>query len=157
GTALKEKFGYVIPSNRTGECWAISAHPNGPSVVKNGEFKGKTLIQLWKEQRELFGDVTADNFPLLTKILDANTDLSVQVHPNDEDAKLYENGGLGKRECWYIIDCKDGAELIFGHNAQTKEGFLESIKNDEWEGLLRKVKIKPGDFFYVPSGTVHAI
>lgn len=157
GTALKEQFGYEIPSNHTGECWAISAHPNGPSVVKNGEFKGKTLIELWKEEPSLFGEHHTDVFPLLTKILDANADLSVQVHPDDAYAKVHENGELGKTECWYIIDCKEGAELIFGHNAKSKEEFKAFIEKGEWNELLRKVKIQPGDFFHVPSGTIHAI
>ncbi|MBS4178248.1 mannose-6-phosphate isomerase, class I [Lederbergia citrea] len=157
GTALKDKFDYDIPTDHTGECWAISAHPNGPSIVKNGEFAGKTLIELWGAQPELFGGYHTKVFPLLTKILDANTDLSVQVHPNDEYANLHENGELGKTECWYIIDCEEGAELIFGHTANTKDEFVQMIENNEWEKLLRKVKIKPGDFFYVPSGTIHAL
>lgn len=157
GTALKDQFGYEIPSNHTGECWAISAHPNGPSIVKNGEFAGKTLIQLWDENRELFGGYQTKVFPLLTKILDANTDLSVQVHPNDKYANEYENGELGKTECWYIIDCKEGAELIYGHNARTKEELVSMIEDEEWSKLLRRVPVKPGDFFYVPSGTIHAL
>ena len=55
GSALKEQFGYDTPSDNTGECWAISAHPNGPSIVKSGEFAGQTLIELWNEQPALFG------------------------------------------------------------------------------------------------------
>ncbi|WP_172369895.1 mannose-6-phosphate isomerase, class I [Sporosarcina jiandibaonis] len=157
GTALKEQFGYDIPSDSTGECWAISAHPNGPSIVKTGDFSGKTLIELWQEQPVLFGNHKADVFPLLTKILDANTDLSVQVHPNDAYAELYESGELGKTECWYIIDCAVGAEIILGHDAKTKTEFTERIEKGEWDQLLRRVKIKPGDFFYVPSGTIHAL
>lgn len=157
GTALKKQFGYDTPSDITGECWAISAHPNGPSIVKNGEFAGKTLIELWQEQPTLFGDQKTAVFPLLTKILDANTDLSVQVHPDDAYANLHENGELGKTECWYIIDCEKGAEIIFGHNANTKAEFTALIEKDEWDQLLRRVTIKPGDFFYVPSGTIHAL
>ena len=157
GTALSEQFGYDTPSDITGECWAISAHPNGPSIVKNGEFSGKTLIELWQEQPMLFGNHKTAVFPLLTKILDANTDLSVQVHPNDAYANLHENGELGKTECWYIINCKEGAEIIFGHDANTKEEFTALIEKGEWNQLLRRVTIKPGDFFYVPSGTIHAL
>ncbi|MGE8203377.1 mannose-6-phosphate isomerase, class I [Heyndrickxia sp. NPDC080065] len=157
GTALKDQFGYPIPSNHTGECWAISAHPNGPSIVKNGPFKGKTLIQLWGEHPELFGNPKDKVFPLLTKILDANTDLSVQVHPNDQYAAKYENGELGKTECWYIIDCKEGAELIYGHHSSSKEELVSMIENGEWNEFLRRVPVKPGDFFYVPSGTIHAL
>lgn len=157
GTALKDKFGYDIPSDNTGECWAISGHPNGQSVVENGKYAGKTLGELWISNPELFGHYQGDVFPLLTKILDANADLSVQVHPNDEYAKQYANGELGKTECWYIIDCKEGAELIFGHSAKTKQELIEQIENGNWDELLRRVPVKPGDFFYVPSGTIHAL
>ncbi|MBB5325727.1 mannose-6-phosphate isomerase [Anoxybacillus tepidamans] len=157
GTALKEQFGYDIPSDTTGECWAISAHPNGQSVVAEGPFNGKALGELWEQHRELFGNLEGEKFPLLTKILDANKDLSVQVHPDDKYASEHENGELGKTECWYIIDCKENAEMIYGHNAKTKEELVQMIENGQWNELLRKVKIKPGDFFYVPNGTIHAL
>ncbi|MEH7109040.1 mannose-6-phosphate isomerase, class I [Bacillus sp. JJ1764] len=157
GTALHQEFGYEIPSENTGECWAISAHPNGPSIIANGPFSGITLDKLWEEHPELFGNPKEEIFPLLTKILDANMDLSVQVHPDDAYAKVNENGELGKTECWYIIDCKEGAEMIFGHTAQTKKEFIHQIEDSNWDGLLRRVKIKPGDFFFVPSGTIHAL
>lgn len=125
GTRLAEQFGYRIPSERTGECWAISAHPNGQTTVKNGPFQGKMLGELWDEHRELFGHFPSDRFPLLTKILDANDDLSVQVHPDDEYARTYENGELGKTECWYVIDCEEDAEIVFGHHARTKKNWLK--------------------------------
>ncbi|WAA12518.1 mannose-6-phosphate isomerase, class I [Fervidibacillus halotolerans] len=157
GTALRDVYGYEIPSDRTGECWAISGHPNGQSIVKNGAFAGKTLGELWGSNRELFGNLEGDVFPLLTKILDANADLSVQVHPDDAYAKEHENGELGKTECWYIIDCKEGAELVFGHTAKTKEEFVHQIEAGNWDQLLRRVPIKKGEFFYVPSGSIHAL
>lgn len=152
-----EAFGYELPSQFTGECWGISAHPNGQSIIRGGKYKGKTLEGLWQNNRELFGNYQSDKFPLLTKILDANQDLSVQVHPNDAYANKYENGELGKTECWYIIDCKEGAEMIYGHHAKTKEEFVEMVQKGRWDELLRRVAIKPGDFFYVPSGTIHAL
>ncbi|MGL4521899.1 MAG: mannose-6-phosphate isomerase, class I [Bacilli bacterium] len=157
GRKLEDVFEYNIPSDHTGECWAISAHPNGPSVVKNGPFAGKTITELWESHRELFGNMPGEKFPLLTKILDANTDLSVQVHPDDTYASLHEEGELGKTECWYILDCEPDAELILGHYAKTKEDLEKQIRKGEWDGLLRKVRIQPGDFFYVPSGTIHAL
>lgn len=157
GTALKDDFGYRIPSEQTGECWAISAHPNGPSVIENGPYAGMALDTLWREHPELFGNPKEEVFPLLTKILDANMDLSVQVHPEDSYAKVHENGDLGKTECWYILDCKEGADMIFGHNARSKEELIAQINEGKWNELLRRVKIKPGDFFYVPSGTIHAL
>lgn len=157
GTALQKEFGYEIPTENTGECWAISAHPNGPSVIENGPFMGMALNDLWRKHPELFGNPEGKVFPLLTKILDANMDLSVQVHPDDSYAKVNENGELGKTECWYIIDCKEDAEMIFGHNARSKEELAAQINERDWNGLLRRVKIKSGDFFYVPSGTIHAL
>ncbi|KOO50434.1 mannose-6-phosphate isomerase, class I [Priestia koreensis] len=157
GTKLQEVYEYAIPSGQTGECWAISAHPNGESIARNGEFEGYTLSKLWEEKPELFGHFESDRFPLLTKILDANADLSVQVHPNDNYAREYEFGELGKTECWYIIDCEKDAEMIFGHHAQSKEEFVQMIHNGHWDDLLHRIKIKPGDFFYVPSGTIHAL
>ncbi|TYR81357.1 mannose-6-phosphate isomerase, class I [Priestia megaterium] len=156
GTELTS-FGYDIPSDKTGECWAFAAHSNGQSIVKNGELKGLALGELWESHRSLFGNVEGDRFPLLTKILDANQDLSVQVHPNDEYAYLHENKELGKTECWYVIDCKESAEIIYGHNAKTKEELAEMIEQDKWDELLQRIKVKPGDFFFVPSGTIHAI
>lgn len=157
GTKLADEFGYSIPSEHTGECWAVSAHPHGQTVVKNGPFQGMALGQLWKERHDLFGRFPADRFPLLTKILDANADLSVQVHPDDAYAQKHENGEFGKTECWYIIDCKQGAELVYGHHAKTKEELKEMMENGQWDKLLRRIPIKPGDFFYVPSGTIHAL
>ncbi|MBD8069395.1 mannose-6-phosphate isomerase, class I [Bacillus sp. PS06] len=157
GTALRTQFGYDIPSEQTGECWGISAHPNGPSEVINGPLKGKTLDQVWNSNRELFANQEGEEFPLLVKILDANDDLSVQVHPNDEQAVELEKYPFGKTECWYIIDCEEGAEIIYGHHAGSKEEFAQMVEAGKWNELLRSVKVKPGDFVYVPSGTIHAI
>jgi mannose-6-phosphate isomerase len=105
----------------------------------------------------LFGHIEGDRFPLLTKILDANQDLSVQVHPDDDYANKYEDGELGKTECWYIIDCEEGAEIVYGHNAGSRNEFEQMIQDGKWNDLLRRVPIKPGDFYFVPSGTIHAI
>lgn len=157
GTALRDNFNYEIPSENTGECWAISSHENGDCEITNGKFKGMTLSNLWSNHKELFGNMAGDKFPLLTKILDANDNLSVQVHPDNEYAKKNEHGELGKTECWYIIDCDDDAEMIFGHNAKSKEELEYMVSNNKWSDLLRRVKVNKGDFFYVPSGTIHAL
>ncbi len=156
GTKLRDEFGYEIPSDKVGEYWAISAHPNGVSTVKNGRFAGQKLDTLYAEHRELFGDRSEPVFPLLTKILDANDWLSVQVHPDDAYGLKHE-GELGKTECWYIIAADEGAEIIYGHNAKSKEELREQIESKNWDQLLTKIKVKAGDFFYVPSGTMHAI
>lgn len=156
GSRLKTVFNYDIPDKPIGECWAISAHPHGVCTVKNGKFKGQRLDDLWTNHQELFGNSSDPVFPLLTKILDAEDDLSVQVHPDDEYG-LKNEGELGKTECWYVIQADDGAEIIYGHHAQTKEELEKLINTGEWDKLLRRVKVKAGDFFYVPSGTIHAI
>lgn len=156
GSKLAELFGYEIPNAKTGECWAVSAHPNGQSVVKDGPYQGLTLGEIWASHQELFHSKSAV-FPLLTKILDASDDLSVQVHPDDQYAGEHENGELGKTECWYIVDAEPGAEIIYGHEASSKEQLVEWIEKGNWEKLLTKVPVQAGDFFYVPSGTIHAL
>lgn len=126
GDKLAKNFNYEIPSGNTGECWAIAAHKNGDCEVICDDFKGYTLSGLWNEHRELFGGLEDDVFPLLIKILDAKTDLSIQVHPDDVYAKMYENGSLGKTECWYVLDCEEDTTIIIGHNAENHE-LLETM------------------------------
>lgn len=125
--------------------------------MKAGKYKGRTLSDLWINNRELFGNYPSTVFPLLTKILDANADLSVQVHPDDEYARKYVNGELGKTECWYIIDCKEDSEIILGHFAKSKKELADMVEKGQWDQLLNRIIVKPGDFFYVPSGTIHAL
>lgn len=156
GSKLESQYDYAIPSSKTGELWAISAHENGPSTVMNGEFQGKTLNELWQSSPELFGNPDENVFPLLTKIIDAEDDLSVQVHP-DDDYGLEKEGELGKTECWYILAADEGSEIIYGHHAQTTDELEEMITQGDWDNLLRRIPVKAGDFFYVPSGTIHAI
>ena len=135
GSRLRSVFGFDIPNDKIGE---------------------ERLDELWSEHKELFGHPSEPVFPLLIKILDAEDDLSVQVHPDDAYGMKHE-GELGKTECWYIIDAEPGAEIIYGHHAKTREELAEMIKDGRWDDLLKKVPVKKGDFFYVPSGTIHAI
>jgi len=139
------------------EQWGISAHPNGDDEVLNEEYSGKTLSALWKENPELFGNAKGDRFPLLTKIIDAHADLSIQVHPNDEYAAKNENGSLGKTECWYIMDAKPGTTIVIGHNAKNKDEVKSMIENGRWTDFIREVPVHKGDFFFIEPGTVHAI
>lgn len=155
GTQLKN-FNYNIPFDHTGECWAISAHPNGPNVITNGPYQGYTLDQVWEQAPSLFGASGQQNFPLLTKILDANDKLSVQVHPDDNYAQKYE-GENGKTECWYILDAAPDAEIIYGVNADNQDEINQMLDQGDFETLFHHIKVTKGDFFYVPSGTVHAI
>lgn len=156
GRKLETQFNYDIPAGDIGEAWVISAHPHGPSTIENGPLKGKTLDVAYKENPEYFGNPKDPVFPLLTKILDANDSLSVQVHPDNEYARIHE-GELGKTECWYVLSAEPGSYLIYGHHAKTKEELQQMIEAGDWDKLLRKVPVKAGDFFYVPSGTIHAL
>lgn len=158
GRHLETEFGYQIPDGNIGELWAISAHPNGPNVIANGPLKGITLADAWRDHQDYFGNQDEAVFPLLTKILDANDSLSVQVHPDDAYAAAHERQGeLGKTECWYVINAEPGSYLIYGHHAKTREELAEMIHAGKWDDLLRKVPVKTGDFIYVPSGTIHAL
>lgn len=156
GDRLNTEFGYDIPTDHTGECWAISAHPNGDCTIKNGTFEGKHLSWLWENHRELFGNRKESKFPLLVKIIDAKADLSIQVHPDDKYALEKENS-YGKTECWYILDCKEDAQIVIGHNAKDKDELKRMIDEKRWNDLIRVRPVKKGDFFQITPGTVHAI
>lgn len=156
GTKLSE-FGYDLPSDTVGECWGISAHPHGDCVVQKGPFKGMPLSCLYEEHRELFGPVQSDRFPLLVKIIDAKQDLSVQVHPDDEYARKYENGSLGKTECWYVLDAAPNATIIIGHNAKTKAEAERMVREGRFSEFLREIPVHKGDFFVIEPGVVHSI
>ncbi len=156
GQRLKQVYDYPIPSDHTGECWAISAHQNGDCLIRNSKYQGMSLSTLYQEHRELFGNIEAKQFPLLVKIIDASQNLSVQVHPNDEYARIHENS-LGKTECWYVIDCLKHTQMVIGHHAKTKEELIHTIKHHEYASLLNQFEIQPKDFFYIPAGTIHAI
>lgn len=159
GQKLNTEFNYAIPNEPIGEAWVISAHPNGPSKIINGEFAGKTLLDVWGQQGELFNKEANNNeaFPLLTKILDAAADLSVQVHPDDTYARDVEGEPYGKTECWYVLSAEEGAEIVCGHHAEMKDELAKMVEEGKWDDLLRRVPVKAGDFIYVPSGTIHAI
>lgn len=157
GDRLGKDWPYQIPGDNTGECWAVSAHPNGDCIVKNGTYAGTALSRLWEEKNELFGNTGNDRFPLLVKIIDAKDDLSIQVHPDDTYAKVNENGSLGKTECWYVLDSRDGASLVVGHNAVSKDELTSMVREGKWNELLREIPVKKGDFIQIEPGTVHAI
>ena len=150
-------FGYDIPSDTTGECWAISAHKNGDCKIAGGRYDGKYLSQLWEEEPELFGNYPGDQFPLLIKIIDAKNDLSIQVHPDDAYAAEHENGSLGKTECWYVLDCEPDTKIVIGHNAKDKKELEEMIRQGRWSEFIRVVDVKKGDFFQINPGCLHAI
>lgn len=160
GNRLKKKFNKNTPYERTAESWEISANKNGKSIIKNGKFKGKTLDEIFNNEElkeKIFGKKALNllEFPILIKFIDANNKLSVQVHPDDEYARKYENS-QGKAEVWYIIDCKKDAKLVCGLKNETSN-LVESIKPENIEKNLNFIDVKKGDSIYIESGTVHAI
>ncbi|MDO4428161.1 MAG: class I mannose-6-phosphate isomerase [Atopobiaceae bacterium] len=157
GRKLADDFGYEIPDGPIGECWAISAHPNGDCVVAEGAWAGRHLSELWDEHRELFGGLEGDRFPLLVKIIDAKDNLSVQVHPADAYAAEHENGSLGKRECWYVLAVDPGTQIVIGQRAHDRAELAAMIEEGRWDDMLNLVPCRVGDFFPIEPGTVHAI
>ena len=153
-----ERFRDNLPDGNIGESWDIACHENGTGIVANGYLKGKTFKELIKDySKEIFGDtIVNETFPLLVKLINSRENLSVQVHPNDEYAKKYENS-LGKTEVWYVIDADENAELIVGTNGCTKKEFEKAIEDGKVEECLNRIKVKKGDAFLINSGLVHAI
>lgn len=157
GNKLGTEWKYPIPGENTGECWGVSAHHDGDCTIAGGRFGGKRLSQLWKEEPELFGNADSETFPLIVKIIDAQQDLSIQVHPDDNYARVHENGASGKKECWYVLDAPEGATLVVGHNARNKEELISMIEEKRWSEFIREIPVKKGDFIQINPGTVHAI
>lgn len=159
GNRLKSDYSYESDLNNIAEAWVLTARSEGDNVIKNGEFAGTSFTKFIKENKKLLGrkGEKYSEFPLLIKFIDANKDLSVQVHPDDDYAALHENS-YGKTEAWYILDCEEGAELIYGFNKKiSSEEFRKSIEDNTFLDYVNKVKVKKGDVFFIKSGTLHAI
>ena len=159
GERLKTEYGKNIDMTPLAETWECSAHPDGPSVVANGEHAGKTLTEVIKEHPEYMGTKCNPQlgFPILIKLIDAQKDLSVQVHPDDQYAKLYEND-RGKTEMWYILDAKEGSELVYGFEHSVDAKILrKAVTSCDLAKHLHRIKVHKGDIFFIPAGTVHAI
>ena len=157
GNKLREIFGFNTQKENIGECWAISAQPGSESTCTTKGYEGKMVSELWNEAPELFGRYDSDRFPLLVKFIDAKEDLSIQVHPSDEYARVHENGSLGKQECWYVCNAPEGEHVILGHNATTREEFNALVDSKRYDKLLCLKSIKKSDFVKIEPGTIHAI
>lgn len=151
------EFPYRSEEEHIGECWAVSAHPDGDCLVGEGTYAGMTLSGLYAEKRELFGGITPDSFPLLVKIIDARENLSVQVHPDTAYARSHERYPMGKEECWYVLDCPENACLIVGHHARTAKELERLLAEGRYGELLRRIPVQRGDFLQIPPGTIHAV
>ncbi len=159
GNRLRNEFGFESEYDIMAEGWMLSCHKDGKNVILNGKYSGKTLSEVTKENPDILGTNSKkfDYFPILIKLIDAKNDLSVQVHPNNEYAMRVEKE-YGKTECWYILDCEEGAELIYGFNRNlTPEEFRQKIEDNTFLEAVNKVKVKKGDFFFIEAGTLHAI
>ncbi len=162
GTKLRDVLNKDIPNEITGESWEISTVPGDVSIVANGSFAERSLQDLIDDYPvELLGKSVferfGNEFPILIKFIDAQLDLSIQLHPNDELAKKRHNS-FGKTEMWYIMDADQDASLIVGFNKNvTKEEYLESLKSDGLLDILNYEQVKEGDTFFINTGKIHAI
>lgn len=158
GVRLKEEYRKNIDLTPLAETWECSIHPDGPSYIVNGQFKGRTLAEVLRCHPEYLGSkVKKQELPVLIKFIDANKDLSVQVHPDDIYAMKYEHQ-RGKTEMWYVIDADKGANLIYGFKHKVSALILKkAIENGTLGKHLQKVEVHPGDVYFVPAGTVHGI
>ncbi len=160
GQRLKHDFNKHSDLERLAESWELSAHKDGQSIVSEGLYAGYTLTEyLHTLGKEALGTQASayEYFPLLIKLIDAKSDLSVQVHPSDEYALAHE-GEYGKTEMWYVLDCEEDASLFYGFERPvTKEEYAAAIREGRLTEILHRVQVKPGDVFFIPAGTVHAI
>jgi len=159
GSRLARVLGKNVPAagGPFGESWELSDHPNGRSTIANGPYAGRGFGELLRQfPREMAAAAEPPaRFPLLIKYIDAGEDLSLQVHPNDAQAAA---GDRGKTECWLVMDCDAGAEIVYGLAAGTSaERLRQAALSGAIEPCLRRIPIRPGDFLDVPAGTVHAI
>lgn len=162
GTKLKSLFHKEISSKFTGESWELSTVENDISIILNGHFKNQNINDLIKKfPNEILGKKVFNQFglqfPLLFKYIDAQQDLSVQLHPNDALAKKRHNS-FGKTEMWYVIQADDDARLIVGFKKKSNpEEYLNHIKEKTLVSILEEIPVKKGDVFYLETGTIHAI
>lgn len=151
------------PDGIVAESWEISCHKNGSSIIANGEYEGTSLPQLINSLgRAIIGTALpqkdVDKFPLLIKFIDAQNNLSVQVHPDDAYANANENGEYGKNEMWYIVSAKLGAKLVYDVvPGTTREKFAAAVDENTVESCLQTVEVNAGDVINIPAGMVHAI
>jgi mannose-6-phosphate isomerase len=159
GRRLESLYGKRLPSAALiGESWEIVDRPEAQSVVHEGPLRGKTLHELWSKHREeIFGKVpNAPRFPILCKLLDAQENLSLQVHPPRAIAKKL--GGEPKSELWYIANSAPKARLYAGvKKGTTRDSFLKGLEQGKIEKHLHAIEIEAGDAIFLPSGRMHAL
>ena len=160
GNRLVTDFGKKSPYEITAESWELSAHKDGQSVIKGGDYDGMPFGDFVKQYGVSvcgWKSRTFDRFPILIKFIDAFNPLSVQIHPYDDYAFVHEKE-FGKNEVWYIMDAKPGAYLYCGFKHDvTKEEVRARIANNTITDILNRVDVTAGDVIFIPAGTIHAI
>ena len=160
GDRLRTDFGVDSDLHPLAEAWVLSCHPDGPSTIVEGPDAGRTLADYIAEKgKGILGTDCEkfEDFPILTKLIDAKGNLSIQVHPSNEYALEHEHQ-YGKTEMWYILDCEPGAFLYYGFDhAISKEEFERRIQDNTLTEVLNAAPVHKGDVFFIPSGTLHAI
>ncbi len=159
GTKLSKEWGFVSFDDRQAEAWVLSCHKDGESLIENGEFSGKSLAEVLSLHPEYIGtnDKKGEGLPVLIKLIDAADDLSIQVHP-DEEYAMKNEGDHGKTEAWYILDCDENAEIIYGFKEDiSREEFEKAVNENTLSDCVNRVKVKRGDVFFIKAGTLHAI
>ena len=160
GHRLVDEYNKKYDGDILAETWELSCHPDGPSIIANGRYAGKTLEEyIEAEGKGVLGTHCRRfrDFPILIKFIDAKQDLSVQVHPDNRYA-LKNEGQYGKTEMWYVVDAGEDATLYYGFKEEiSKEEFAERIQNDTVLDVLNKVPVQKGDVLFIESGTIHAI
>ena len=163
GTRLRDSLNKEVGKiEKCGESWEISGVQENISVVSNGDLAGNELQELIEVYMgDLVGDKVYEKFgiefPLLIKFIDANEDLSIQVHPDDQIAKERHNA-FGKTEMWVVLEAEEGAEIISGFNTKVdKAKYLEHLNEGTLLSILKREKVAAGDAFFIPSGRIHAI
>lgn len=154
-TKLKDYFHYDSYPDGIGQSWSFSMQEFNSNTIMNGHFKGETFKDIWNNHPEFF-ESKHDHFPFIIGLVGPEDSLSIQVHPDTEYAKRH---GLpsGKNEAWYFIDADEDADLIYGHNATDLNDMKKYIEENRWEDLIRRIKVKPKDFVYVPATLLHAM
>ncbi len=160
GSRLSDDYSKKMEIDNIAESWECSTHPDGQSVVASGAFKGNTLAEVISKYPEILGKKLEklNDLPIIVKLIDAQQNLSVQVHPDDEQAKRLENAKNGKMEFWYVLDAFKDSKLVYGlnHNLTPKQLF-NSIVDDSLEKYLQTIPVKKNDIFFIKPGTIHAI
>ncbi len=160
GQRLQTEYMRGVDLSPLAETWECSTHPDGPSWVASGPFAGCSLAELLAQNPEFLGSRYCDlgELPILIKFIDANKNLSVQVHPDDAFAFANENGAMGKNEMWYILDAPPGASIIYGFQRTVDEKLVRhALEQGLIENYLNRIPIHSEEVYYVPAGTVHGI